>query len=205
MSGAADAGVGLGLTSAVSVTAHMEDRTTLAMQSLKAGASVGTKIAGVASPLAGPIGSAVGMFCDSVVDGIDAWNTQKTVANLKKIYEHDLPALGRSSRHYEELKQVLETALKKKRRHRDIVGSQAGTLQIAKPFTQAYRAGRAVYKKHVTHSKGLTREVAAESLMYVLHGNDERAKKVAEDIVEALANKTFHELMQHTLAEALRS
>jgi len=202
--GSSVANATLGGLGGFSSSAH--DYTTGALNSLKIAAGVVGKGVGVAHPIAGPISAGVGMVCDSVVDGIDAWNTQSTVAQLKIVEEAGLQLLQENgSTHYQDLFDVMELALKKKRRHRDIMTSQAGTVQIAKPFTQAYRAGRAIYKG-VKGTKGVSRAEAVEKLLKAKNDrSDPTAAAVADRIIEIVAQRNFQDLMRHTLEEAFRS
>jgi len=184
----------------------MEDGPRLLMGSLKTVAQLSSQGASYAAPLAGPIGSGIGMVCDSVVDGIDAYDSQQTVAKLKEIARRNMYYLAaKKSKHLEPLWQVLNIALEKKRRHRDIAIAGAASVQVAKPFTQLYRAGRAV-QKSFAGTKGVSREYAADCLIAALNDSqDTLAQQVAREIVSAIAHRNFEDLLKHSLTEALRS
>lgn len=98
----------------------------------------------------------------------------------------------------------MDLALKKKQRHFDIAVGQAATLQVAKPFVAGYRSGRAIHKWR-TGTKGQSRNDAADILMDIhAHGTGAN-KKIADDIIRALAHKNFQELLKASIAESPRS
>jgi hypothetical protein len=104
----------------------------------------------------------------------------------------------------DDLSSVLEIALRKKERHRNIVGVQAGTLQVAKIGTAVYRAGRAIHKS-VQGTKGVSRDMAADLLLTYAQQGNTAAGEVARHIVAILAKKNFDELLKASIKESLRS
>jgi hypothetical protein len=186
---------------------HMEDWTsspTPYLNSIKTAATMTSPIVGSASTAAGPYGAAVSaglsMVLGSISDGIDAYDTQKTVAILKKL-EREVAGLPEPAK--SDLGYVLEIAIKKKTRHRDIAIGQASTLQLGKIGVGVYRMGRAIHKKR-TGTKGVSREKAAEDLLkYIRAGG--RAGDIAKKIVAAISRQNFDDMLKNSIKESLRS
>ncbi len=182
------------------------------LNAIKYGAGVASGVVGAAAPAAGPYGAivatGVGMIVGTISDGIDAYDTQKVVAALKRLRALMLGNLFRSTGaandpDYQALLQVLDVALEKKERHRDIAIGQAATLQVGRIGVAAYRAGRAIQKK-ISGTKGVGREEAAATLMRLRDQNG-WAGEVAREIVKVLCKKSFDDLLKSSIKESLRS
>jgi hypothetical protein len=98
---------------------------------------------------------------------------------------------------------VVDVALRKKERHRDIAIGQAATLQIGRIGTAMYRAGRAIHKSR-TGTKGVSRDQAANILLEYAP-QQTLAGEYARRIVAVLAKKNFDELLKASIKESLRS
>jgi hypothetical protein len=186
---------------------HMEDWSsspTPYLNSIKTAASMTSAIVGTASTAAGPYGAAVSagvnMVIGSISDGIDAYDSQKTVAALKALMS-EVRKLSNPAK--DDLAFVLEIAIKKKTRHRDIAIGQASTLQLGKIGVGFYRMGRAIHKKR-TGTKGVSRETAADNLIRYMKDSGP-AGKVAKQIVIALSKQNFDDLLKNSIKESLRS
>jgi hypothetical protein len=186
---------------------HMEDWTSGPapwLAGIKTAASMTSTIVGTASTAAGPYGAAasagINMVLGSISDGIDAYDSQKTVAALKALMS-EVKKLASPAK--EDLAFVLEIAIKKKTRHRDIAIGQASTLQVGKIGVGFYRMGRAIHK-HRTGTKGVSREQAANNLIKYMKDTGP-AGRVAKQIVIALSKKNFDDLLKNSITESLRS
>jgi hypothetical protein len=174
------------------------------LNSIKTAASMTSAIVGSASTAAGPYGAAVSagvnMVIGSIADGIDAYDSQKTVAFLRSL-ERPIQALSEPAK--SDLAFVLDIAIKKKARHRDIAIGQASTLQLGKLGVGFYRMGRAIHKKR-TGTKGVSRDQAADILLqYVRAGG--QAGTIAKEIVKAISKQNFDDMLKNSIKESLRS
>ncbi len=186
---------------------HMEDwgkGATPYLNSIKTAASMTSTIVGTASSAAGPYGAAasagLNMVLGSISDGIDAYDSQKTVAALRELYK---PIMRLSNPAKEDLGFVLEIAIKKKTRHRDIAIGQASTLQLGKMGVGFYRMGRAIHKKR-TGTKGVSRDKAADDLLKYVSGGGQ-AGTIAKEIVKAISKQNFDDMLKNSIKESLRS
>jgi hypothetical protein len=175
------------------------------LNAIQTTASLGGSLAAFSSS-AGPygaiVGAGVGAICGSITDGIDAYDSQKTVAELKKIQKDDLPKV-RDATQRGALAQVIAVALAKKTRHRDIAISQAATLGVSKMGTAMYRIGRAIHKKR-TGTQGVSRDQAADTLIAYMK-DPGPAGVVAKKIIQAVAKQNFDDLLKSSIKDSLRS
>ena len=179
------------------------------LSSIQTAAAVALPTASAATSAMGPwgivAGTGLGMIAGTILDGVDAHDTQKTVALLKEgrknlinAHNTDMTDDERAS-----LLMVLDLALTKKQRHRNIAIGQAATLQIGRIGTAAYRTGRAIYKS-AKGIKGAARDDAAEVLLTLAQRQND-AGKAAREIIGILAKRNFEDLLKHSIKEALRS
>jgi len=169
------------------------------------GAAAGA--AAFANPIAGAVLGGVSLVCDSALNGIDAHDTQSTVAQLRRIREKDIPKLWNSKNWWADpLTRVVDNALAKKRRHVAIAWAQAS--QVGRIATVPYRSGKSVYKQ-IKGTKGASRALDADNLIAAMNSGDPMAVPVASKIVAAIAQRKFKESLQssfrNSLMEALRS
>lgn len=188
---------------------HMEDWTSSPapwLKSIQAAAGVASTAIGTASTAAGPYGVAastgLNMVLGSISDGIDAYDSQKVVAQLIHLRDNHLPAVH-DKQAQDDLGEALEVAIKKKTRHRDIAISQAATLQIGKIGTTLYRAGRAIHKKR-TGTKGVSRGKAADTLLKYKSSTGPEGY-IAKQMIITLAHKNFEDMLKSSITEAFRS
>lgn len=177
------------------------------LNAIKYGAGIGTSAATTATATAGTwgviAGTGLNMVVGTIMDGVDAYDSQKTIAELKRIRDRELPKLDPHDQ--DDLGLVLDVAIRKKTRHRDIAISQAATLQISKVGTAAYRTVRAIHKWR-TGTKGQSRDDAANVLIRCLEDDfDPVAHNVALSIVRVLCKKNFEDLLKSSIKESLRS
>lgn len=179
------------------------------LSSIQTAAAVALPTASAATSALGPwgivAGTGLGMVCGTIMDGVDAYDTQNTVAQLKE-YRN----LVINSRHLNltddqrtSLLTVINFALTKKQRHFNIAVGQAATLQVGRIGTAAYRAGRAVYKS-AKGIKGAARDDAADILLNLAQQQG-GAGTVARAIIRVIAKRNFEDILKHSIKESLRS
>lgn len=186
---------------------HMEDwkGPEAYLNSIKTAATMSSSIIGQASAAAGPYAAVaatgLNMVLGSISDGINAYDTQKTVAILKSLKKHLAQVQNPQAKN--DLETALDVAITKKTRHRDISIGQASTLQIGKIGVAAYRAGRAIHKKR-TGTKGKSRENAADTIIKYLDSKGPEGY-IAREIVKAIAKQNFDSILKNSIKESLRS
>ena len=161
-------------------------------------------VAGVAGSATGPIGgmaaAGIGIVCDSIGDGIGAWDTQKTVAALKAALTK-LPATA--SGEADELKGIISYAIGKKTSLRD--RKIASATVVAKVGVQAFNASKFVFKK-VKGTQGVHRSEFATRLQYLANsGSTQLVKDVAKEVIIALTRMNMDQIVKQSLQESLRS
>lgn len=184
---------------------HMEDWKGPApyLASIQTAAGVASGIISSVSAAAGPIGAAAGgglnMVLGAISSGLDAHDTQKTVAGLKALLTGPISGMA-AGQDKIDLTEIVELAIKKKTRHRDIAISESASLGISKIGTAAYRMGRAIHKKR-TGTKGKSREAAADKLLTLANGGN----LIAKQIIILIAKQNFDSMLKNSLTDALRS
>jgi hypothetical protein len=161
-------------------------------------------VAAVAGSATGPIGgmaaAGIGIVCDSIGDGISAWDTQKTVAALKQALRQITPP---ASVDETALYEIGTYAIGKKTSLRD--RKIASATVVAKVGVQGFNAGKFIYKK-VKGTQGLNRAKHADELQRIANsGSSPKAKGVARLIIIALTRMNMNEMVNSALKESLRS
>ena len=177
------------------------------------GASTGTAVLGMIKQTAGLVGSTtgpiggmasagIGVVCDSITDGIGAWDTQKTVAELKRILS-SLGSTGKSGNEAEQLREILTYAIGKKTSLRD--RKIASATVVAKIGVQGFNAGKFISKK-IKGTQGVNRGAMATQLQS-LAGNaaDPMVKRHALATIVALTKMNMEGMVKNALQESLRS
>ena len=161
-------------------------------------------VAAVAGSATGPIGgmaaAGIGIVCDSIGDGIGAWDTQKTVAALKQaLRQITPPASGDETTLYE----IGNYAIGKKTSLRD--RKIASATVVAKVGVQGFNAGKFIYKK-VKGTQGVNRAKHADDLQRIANsGSSNKAKGVARMMIIALTKMNMEGMVNSALKESLRS
>lgn len=162
-------------------------------------------VAAVAGSATGPIGgmaaAGIGIVCDSIGDGIGAWDTQRTVAALKTALGR-LPA-GAASAEENELREILVYAIGKKTSLRD--RKIASATVVAKVGVQAFNATKFVVKK-AKGTQGVNRRLHATRLQELASsGRTQLVKEVARDAIIALTKMHMDGIVNRALQDSLRS
>lgn len=161
-------------------------------------------VASVAGSATGPIGgmaaAGIGIVCDSIGDGIAAWDTQKTVAAVTKVLRGiSPPKNGDEAILYD----ICVYAIGKKTSLRD--RKIASATVVAKVGVQGYNAGKFIYKK-IKGSQGAGRKKHADELQRIANsGSTNEVKASAKAIIIALTRMEMDGMVNKALQESLRS
>lgn len=173
-----------------------------AVKAIQTVSDIGTGIAGSITggdPISSGIGIGVGLVCNAISNGIDAYDTQKTVAALRKLSKEKLPRVSGQER--DDLEFVIELAWKKKNRH---VGIAVGSaIPVGSIGVSIYRGIRGAHKKR-TGTKGVSRKQAADILLEYKN-KPGPAGDIAREIIVIVAGRNFEDLMKKSIANALKS
>ena len=161
-------------------------------------------VAAVAGSATGPIGgmaaAGIGIVCDSIGDGIAAWDTQKTVAALKQALRAITPPENGDETI---LYNIGVYAIGKKSSLRD--RKIASATVVAKAGVQGFNAGKFIYKK-IKGTQGVNRAKHADELQRIANsGSTNKVKGTAKAIIIALTKMNMEGMVNSALKDSLRS
>jgi hypothetical protein len=156
-----------------------------------------------AGPIAGAVGTAVGMVSTALTGGFTAYDGQKAIAQLKAIQA----SLSESTsvQWTQDLKLVadaLDYCISKQTVKRN-KGVADATL-LGQPVNAIYKGGRAVVK-FAKGTKGANRAMTAETLVQIAKKNVGTAPKIARRMIEIIAAQNFESVLTNAVADALKS
>ncbi len=172
------------------------DKRAIGLNSLKVASTVASSIPG-----AGPAGSVISMVGRAIGGGLNAYDAQNTVAELKAIAV-SLNGSSLSASDKSKLQGCLDHLLAKQG-----IKFKAGVSNatvIGQPGETIYRAGKAIYK-FAKGTKGVHRQESAQALIDMLKSPNADAKGFAERILMAVAKNDFDKMIKATIANVFKS
>lgn len=152
----------------------------------------------IAGPYGAVVGAALGVVGTAVTGGMNAHNTQKTIAALKVI---DAEAVPMNNDDMLTVRLVIQFCLEKMQTK--FYKSAATAAVVGQPLVPLYKLAVAV-KKTATHTKGLDRAHNARKLV-ALSKKQGKAGDLARRVIGALLAKDFERVMEDTVADAMKS
>lgn len=161
------------------------------------GAAAFSSAAGPGGTIAGVVLGAVGI---AVQGGLDAYDTQKAIAMLKKALA-DAKGLPAGTARKDELVEAIEYCVRK--RGVKFNKSVANASIVGQPFNPLYKAGKAIYKKAMG-TKGVNRAHYADLVMG-LAKEPGKVGEIARLIVQTIVGEQYDNVAKKALETAFKS
>lgn len=186
------------------------DRAMVASTAIKGVASAASGAMNTALPGVGTIvGLGLGSIGETVSNSAQAYDCQKMVAHLNKLYE-TYPKLktgdGSGGGPWVDLAFIVEYALGKKKSKWARHGAKAvpGLNILTGAGVGAYQMVKGVHKLR-KGTKGVRRAQTADQLLDLSKHSDPKVQACAADIIKILAGQTFENLLKQAVASAFKS
>jgi len=162
---------------------------------LKTAASV----AGTAAGVGGTVGLGVSVVTTAVTSGIDAYNNQKTIAELKRI----LTQIQSPAKNQEEgdLMDIIRYCITKRTSQRDRQIAQACAVGGG---VNLFQNSKGIYKA-IKHTKGVQRSNYAKRLVELQSSNIRSVSDLAGQVVQAICGGAFSSIVYEAVKSGMKS
>lgn len=168
---------------------------------IKTVASVAGSAANLGAPGAGSAAAiGVGVVTDAITNGIAAYDTQKSVADLRQLIETEATLKNAKSGDALQLREIIEYCMAKRTSRRDRQISKAAGVGAG---VKAFEGVKALHKIR-KGTKGVARAANADAL-YALAKRTDKIGTIAQRVVQIIAGGSFDRLLKTAIKDGMKS